>query len=132
MAKCGFPEPLEGFDVTAAVERMLGQPALWWQALDLFTRRFAEWEAEWRQTAGNDAAERKRVHALRSAAVTVGAMRLAGVAEELEARLLRRLAGESVLIDAASRQALATEFRRTLAVACAALLPGLAGEGEGG
>lgn len=108
---------LEGFDVSAAVERMLGDTDLWWQALALFVAHFQAWEAGWLAAQGQDALERKAVHALRSGAANVGAVALAKVAGELEGRLLRRCAGEEVAIPGELRSRLQEQFRLTLAVA---------------
>lgn len=106
------PHSLDGFDVIGAVERMLDQPELWWQAVGLFVEHFADWEAQWRACIGDDMQERKRVHALRSAAVNVGAMRLADAAGWLENALLRRLAGEAAEITPDLRDKLRDSFRR--------------------
>lgn len=105
------PHSLDGFDVPGAVGRMLDQPALWWQAMGLFVAHFADWEAEWRACIGDDALERKRVHALRSAAANVGAQKVAESAGALESRLLARLAGGAEEVPEALRQCLLNDFR---------------------
>lgn len=88
-----IPRSLDGFDVMAAVERMLDQPTLWWQALGLFVAHFSDWEQGWQACIGDEVLERKRVHAVRSAAANVGAVRLAESASALEVWLLARQAG---------------------------------------
>lgn len=92
------PNSLEGFDVSAAVDRMLGREDLWWEALCLFLQHFANWEAEWSAAQGDDMAERRCVHALRSAAANVGANQLSCAAAVLEELLMVRLAGKPVMI----------------------------------
>lgn len=79
---------LDGFDVKAAVARMLGEPALWWQALSVYEAHFGHWDAEWQLVLGDTAAERRKVHVLRSAAGNIGAVRLALDAEVFENFLL--------------------------------------------
>lgn len=106
------PRSLDGFDVIAAVERMLDQPALWWQAVGLFVEHFADWEGQWQASIGNDLQERKRVHAVRSAAANVGAMRLAEAAGGLEDVLLKRLAGQAVEIPESMRDRLRDSFHQ--------------------
>jgi hypothetical protein len=92
------PSSLKGFDVDAAVERMLGQTELWWAAVGLFVQHFADWEGQWLAARGDDAQECKKVHALRSAAANVGANKLSCAAAVLEELIVMRLAGKSVLI----------------------------------
>lgn len=106
------PRSLDGFDVMAAVERMLDRPGLWWQAVGLFVEHFADWEGQWQACAGDDRQERKCVHALRSAAANVGAMPLAEVAGGLENVLLKRLAGEAVAIPDRLREQLRERFHQ--------------------
>lgn len=106
-----IPHTLDGFDVIGAVERLLDQPALWWQAVGLFVQHFAAWEKDWQSAIGDDALERKRVHAMRSAAGNVGAVRLAGSAEALERHLLDRLAGGAGEVPDKLRQSLQADFR---------------------
>ena len=84
---------IAGFDVAQAVERMLGQPWLWFEALQLFVQHFAHWEADWRAAQGDDSAERRCVHALRSGATNVGATRISAAAADLEDLLARRCVG---------------------------------------
>ena len=60
------PHTLEGFEVNDAVERMLGQPMLWWQTVGLFVEHFANWELSWQECIGDYAREQKSVHALRN------------------------------------------------------------------
>ncbi len=105
------PDSLDGFDVSAAVGRMLDQPALWWQAVGLFVAHFADWEAAWQGCVGDDARERKQVHALRSAAANVGATALAASAGALENCLLARLAGGAERVPEALRARLQADFR---------------------
>lgn len=107
------PDSLDGFDVAAAVGRMLNQPALWWQAIGLFVVHFADWEAAWRDSIGDDPLERKKVHALRSAAANVGAHEVAASAGALEDCLLARLAGGAEGVPEALRARLLADFRRT-------------------
>jgi HPt (histidine-containing phosphotransfer) domain-containing protein len=107
------PHSLDGFDVMGAVERMLGQPVLWWQAVGLFVEHYANWEAVWHACIGDDAQERKRVHAIRSAAVNVGAVRLSETAGELEDLLLERLAGGLKVVPDDLRQRLGDDFRQS-------------------
>lgn len=114
------PPTLEGFEVAAAVERMLDQPMLWWQAVGLFVVHFADWERTWLDSVGDPAREQKNVHALRSAAANVGAMALSGVAATLEHQLLKCLAGNDESVPEQLRQHLLDSFRRTLRVATAA------------
>lgn len=116
-----IPRSLDGFDVLAAVERMLDQPTLWWEALGLFVEHFAAWEQSWQACIGDDALERKRVHAVRSAAANVGAVHLAAAAGALEDCLLRRVAGGSAEIPASSRQQLQESFRHAWAAAASAI-----------
>jgi HPt (histidine-containing phosphotransfer) domain-containing protein len=92
------PSSLNGFDVGSAVERMLGQPDLWWQAVGLFVEHFAEWEQGWLSVRGDDSAEQRKVHALRSAAANVGASNLSCAAAVLEELLVMRQQGKSVQI----------------------------------
>jgi HPt (histidine-containing phosphotransfer) domain-containing protein len=88
------PASLPGFEVGHTVERMLGQPELWWQAVGLFVAHFADWETEWQASQCDPASERKCVHALRSAAANIGAHHLSCVAGVLEKLLARQLAGD--------------------------------------
>ena len=90
---------------------MLDQPLLWWQALGLFVTHFSGWEAAWQASIGDDALERKQVHAVRSAAANVGAVRLAESASALEAWLLARLAGTAGGDADALRRQLRADFR---------------------
>lgn len=106
------PHSLDGFDVIAAVERMLDQPVLWWQAVGLFVEHFADWEGQWQASIGDDQQERKRVHALRSAAANVGAMQLAEAAGGLEDVLLKRLAGLAAEIPESLRDQLRDSFNQ--------------------
>lgn len=114
------PDSLDGFDVIAAVERMLGQPALWWQALALFVEHFADWERSWQESVGDEALERRRVHALRSAAANVGAVAVVEAAGALEDLLLRRAAGDSQPVSDEMRQRLLWQFQRSWRVAAQA------------
>lgn len=114
------PRTLDGFDVTAAVARMLDQPALWWQSVGLFVEHFADWEQQWRECAGDDVQERKRVHALRSAAANVGATALVEAAAALEIELQSRLAGQAAPDPDASRQRLLAAYRQAWGAAAAA------------
>ncbi|MFV5214545.1 hypothetical protein ACLIIZ_12560 [Azonexus caeni] len=111
-----IPRELEGFDVAAAVERMLDRPELWWQAVGLFVMHFSDWLSRWQGALGEDAAERKQVHALRSAAENIGAVRLAAAAASLEAALLGRLAGREVAISDDCRAELTAAYLATMAV----------------
>lgn len=97
------PTEIAGFDVPLAVERMLGQPKLWFEALQLFVQHFAHWEADWQATQGNDSAERRCVHALRSGAANVGANRISAVAASLEELLARRCVGQNETIPDTAR-----------------------------
>lgn len=92
------PSSLKGFDVAAAVERMLGQPELWWAAVGLFVQHFAGWEGEWLASRGDDVQECKKVHALRSAAANIGADKLSCAAAVLEDLIVMRLAGKNLLV----------------------------------
>lgn len=62
-----LPRNLPGFDIEAAVARMMGRVDLWWQVLAVFHVRFADWRDAWRQTQAqaDREGERKCVHALR-------------------------------------------------------------------
>ena len=114
------PRSLDGFDVIASVERMLDQPMLWWEAVGLFVEHFATWEQSWQESIGDDALERRRVHAVRSAAANVGAKQLAEVAGELEDFLLRRASGDSADVSPDLRQRLRDSFRHAWASAATA------------
>lgn len=116
-----IPRTLEGFDVPGAVERMLGRQDIWWQALALFVDRFAGWEALWRASIGNDAAERGQVHALGSAAANVGADALTAAARALEKALMARIGGSGVAVDETLRAGLQTAFRQGWGAADAVL-----------
>lgn len=96
---------------------MLDQPALWWQAVGLFVAHFADWEAAWQGSVGDDALERKRVHALRSAAANLGAQQVAASAGSLESCLLVRLAGGAEAVPEALRTRLLADFRHAWQVA---------------
>jgi len=98
-----IPLTLKGFDVELAIERMLGQPALWWEAVGLFVRHFPAWESEWLAARGDDELERKKVHALRSAAANVGANKLSCAAAVLEELISMRLAGKHIIIPSSVR-----------------------------
>lgn len=108
-----IPSSLDGFDVVGAIDRMLDQPALWWQALGLFVQHFSGWEQDWQAAIGDDALERKRVHAVRSAAANVGAVHLADSAAALEKCLLEHLAGGAPDCAEALRQQLQIDFRQS-------------------
>lgn len=99
---------------------MLDQPVLWWQAVGLFVAHFADWEAAWRGSVGDDAQERKRVHALRSAAANVGAQQVAASAGALESCLLARLEGRAEHVPEALRTRLLADFRHAWQVAAEA------------
>jgi HPt (histidine-containing phosphotransfer) domain-containing protein len=107
------PRTLDGFDVTAAIGRMLDQPMLWWQAVGLFVEHFADWEQAWQESVGDYAREQKRVHALRSAAANVGATVLAATAADLEKQLLKCLAGQPIVVPDSLRRDLQQAFRQT-------------------
>jgi len=98
-----IPLSLKGFDVELAIERMLGQPELWWEAVGLFVQHFSAWENEWLAARGDDELERKKVHALRSAAANVGANKLSCAAAVLEELISMRLAGKRVIIPSSVR-----------------------------
>ncbi len=119
-----IPGELEGFDVAAAVERMLDRPELWWQAVGLFVTHFSDWPSRWRGALGDDAAERRQVHALRSAAENVGAVRLAAAAARLESALQRRLAGRE--------ESISDDWRDDLMAAYLAAMAAVAGVGPAG
>lgn len=105
-----IPQKLDGFDVEDAVVRMLDRPELWWQAVGFFVHYFSDWKSCWQESIGDDLAERKQVHAVRSAAANVGAKSLANFAERIERLLLQRLAGEQTEIPQAWRDDLETAF----------------------
>ena len=115
------PESLPGFEVACTVERMLGRPELWWQAVALFVEHFADWEKQW-TAAATTCDEQRCVHALRSAAANVGAHHLACIASVLETLLNRQIAGDTqVQIPFSVRQYLRESFRQlwqTAAHAC--------------
>lgn len=79
-----IPRVLEGFDVAAAVARMLDDEVLWWQSFGLFIEHYADWPGQWEISRAALRDELKQVHSLRSAAANVGAVRLAAAAEALE------------------------------------------------
>jgi HPt (histidine-containing phosphotransfer) domain-containing protein len=114
------PQNLAGFNVDHAVERMLGRPALWWEAVGIFVHHFAEWEAEWLSKQGNNEAERRCVHALRSSAANVGADHLSCIAATLEELLAKRCSGQNVAIPPSIRWYLKDCFRETWRSAAAA------------
>ncbi len=114
------PHTLEGFEVNDAVERMLGQPMLWWQTVGLFVEHFANWELSWQECIGDYAREQKSVHALRSAAANVGAMALSRIAADLENQLLNCLAGKATAVPEHFRRNLMDSFRQTFQVAAEA------------
>ena len=126
------PRSLDGFDVTAAIERMLDQPMLWWQAVGLFVEHFADGESGWQESIGDDAWEQKKVHALRGAAANVGAMALAEVAADLEDLLLACREGKVKSVPNIVRQRLRDSFRQTWRAAAGAWKPGPPGSGERG
>ena len=66
---------------------MLDQPALWLQALGLFVAHFSDWEEKWQSSLADRNDERRWVHALRSAAANIGAVRLMASATALEKHL---------------------------------------------
>lgn len=117
-----IPDVLDGFDVPAAVDRMLGQPALWQQALALFVDHFANWETSWHEAGDDLIQERKQVHALRSAAANVGAIRLAVRAADLELAVTSVSKGGAAHGLDALRQLLLDEFRGTWKTASVALV----------
>lgn len=125
-----IPRSLDGFDVGAAVERMLDQPSLWWEALGLFVEHFSGWERDWHASVGDDINERKKVHALRSAAANIGAGRLSSSASALEKCLLDRLAGDVSGDVDALRQAVQDDFRHAWQVAADARRGSLLVSGE--
>lgn len=114
------PTALAGFEVDQAVERMLGQPELWFAALQLFVRHFADWETKWQAAQGDDAAERRCVHALRSGSANVGASHLSALAATLEERLALRAAGRSETIPESARADLRECFNESWQAAAAA------------
>jgi hypothetical protein len=75
---------LPGFNVEAAIGRMLNNAELWWRALAIFHVHFGNWDTTWRISQSERDTERKCVHALRSAAANVGAVELAAAAATLE------------------------------------------------
>lgn len=102
---------IAGFNVEQAVGRMLEQPQLWLEALQLFVRHFADWESNWQALQGDDAAERRHIHALRSGAANVGADRLAAAAAVLEELLARRCVGQNSIVLEESRSRVQDCFR---------------------
>jgi len=117
-----IPKSIQGFDIDAAVERMLGLSALWWQALGLFVQHFSQWEREWLAARGDDEVERKKVHALRSAAANVGADQLSCAAAVLEELLSLRLAGQQIAVPPSVRWYLQDCFREAWRAASEAKL----------
>ncbi len=124
------PRALNGFDVNAAIGRMLDQPELWWEAVGLFVAHFADWERTWRESIGDDALERKRVHAVRSAAANVGAVHLADAAGALEEMLLKLEDGAPVDSPANLRTVLSHAFREAWSAAAVARQATDLGAGE--
>lgn len=120
-----IPRILEGFDIAAAVARLLDDDELWWQSLGLFVEHYGDWLQEWEGCRSDPVLERKMVHSLRSAAANVGAVRLAAAAEALEDTLSgRELASPAVI--AGLRHALREAYRRSWDVAAAAWQAGSA------
>ncbi|MCK6390140.1 MAG: Hpt domain-containing protein [Azonexus sp.] len=115
-----IPQQLAHFDVADAVARMLDRPELWWQAVGLFVGHFEDWPSDWEAAIGDDVLERRRVHAIRSAAANVGATPLVLLAGQLESLLARRLAGEAVEIEPGLREQLQQVFAATWQTAAAA------------
>lgn len=115
-----IPSSLQGFDVQAAVARMLDQPAMWWQAVGLFVDHFADWECAWQASLGDEADERRRVHAVRSAAANIGADRLASAAAALETLLLARAGGKIDSLPEFLRDELRDSFREAWTIAAEA------------
>lgn len=114
-----IPARLPGFEVEHAVERMLGRPELWWQALALFVEHFADWEKRWDNALSPDE-ERRCIHALRSAAANVGAHHLSCVAGALETLLARQAAGDPIAPPPFLRDHLRSSFRELWQTACLA------------
>jgi hypothetical protein len=82
------PLGLPGFEVDATVERMMGRADMWWRVLEIFHIQFCDWPTRWHQSQALHEDERKAVHALRSAAANIGAVRLAAAAAALENTLM--------------------------------------------
>ena len=101
---------------------MLGQSALWWQAVGLFVQHFSEWERDWLAVRGNDEAERKKVHAVRSAAANVGATRLSCAAAVLEELIEIRMKGQRLEIPPSVRWYVQDCFHEAWQAASDALL----------
>ena len=110
-----IPRELEGFDVAAAVERMLDRPSSGAGCRSV-RRAFFGLAVALARCSGEDAAERRQVHALRSAAENIGAVRLAAAAASLEAALLGRLAGREVAISDDCRAELTAAYLATMDV----------------
>ena len=91
---------------------MLGQPMRWFEARHLFIQHLDSWEDDWQKVQGDDAAERKCVHALRSGAANIGANQLSAVAAALEEFLALRCAGQTEVIPESSRADLKECFRQ--------------------
>lgn len=125
--KLSIPRQIKGFDVAAAVERMLGREDLWWEALGLFLQHYATWEKEWLAARGDDALECRLVHAMRSAAANVGASRLSCAAAVLEELLQINLNGRAVTIPSSVRWYLQDCWREVWREASRARLPVYAG-----
>lgn len=89
------PASLRGFEVDYAVNHMWGQPELWWQAVGLFIRRFADWEAQWQAAQGAAERELHCVRNLRQASAEIGAHHLSCVAGVLDELLAKTLAGQT-------------------------------------
>lgn len=87
-----YPRPLPlnlpGFEVEETVARMMDNAELWWRVLAMFGARFDDWDTTWQQSQATQETERQCVHALRSAAVNVGAVRLGEAAGALENALM--------------------------------------------
>lgn len=112
---------LEGFDVKSAVDRMLGRPELWWQALALFQTHFGDWADTWPAVGGETGLERRKVHALRSASANIGAVRLAFDAEVFERFLLERPAETNSPLAHGLRRQLQYQFDQARAEVARAL-----------
>lgn len=82
-------KPLEGFDLPAAIKRLMNSRLLWLKLARGFVREYGDTVTRVRQllAEGDKEAARRRVHSLKGIAASVGALRLQQLAHEVERQL---------------------------------------------